>query len=126
MNFKIISKNAIHILLDEEGLLNFITILENIRSTHSGNIGFEEVLNYRGEKLSGIIFYRSEDGEFVSFQNNHLSFEIEHEMYDDLLIVLKRAVVEKSFRTLELMEFQPKSKKDCSVTLYGIYNESDI
>lgn|GEM_PF-5605753 len=107
-------------------MLNFITILENIRSTHSGNIGFDEALNYRGEKLSGLIFYPSEDGEFVSFQNNHLSFEIEHEMYDDLLIVLKKTVVEKSFRTLELMEFQPKSKKDCSVTLYGIYNESDI
>ena len=77
-----------------------------------------ETLEYINTLISGA----TENGEYVSFLNKFLRFEIEHEMYKDLQVVLKRAIAEKGFRTPEIMEFQPKSSSDCTLTLYAIYN----
>lgn len=95
MELKIINKHAIHIILNDERLLELISILEEDRTNNSVKIVFDKPLKYGGKQLLGAKFIETEDGEYVSFLNKFLHFEIEHEMYEDLLIVLKRAIAEK-------------------------------
>lgn len=123
MEFRIINKHAIHIIFNDEGLLELLSILEGNRTNNSVKIDFAKPLKYRGKQLLGVEFIVTENGEYVSFLNQILYFEIKHEMYEDLLVILKRAIAEKGFRTPEIMAFQPKSNSDCAVTLYAIYNE---
>jgi hypothetical protein len=123
MEFKIINKQAIHIILNDERLLELISILEGDRTNNSVKIVFDKPLKYGGKQLLGLEFIETEDGENVSFLDKFLHFEIEHEMYEDLLVVLERAIAEKGFRTPEIMQFHAKSNADCAVTLYAIYNE---
>ena len=122
MEFRIINKHTIHIILNSEGLLELISILEGNRTNHSVKIVFDKPLKYGGKQLLGVEFIETENGEYISFLNKFLHFEIEHEMYSNLQVLLKRAVAEKGFRTPEIMEFQPKSSSDFTITLYAIYN----
>lgn len=123
MEFRIINKHAIHIIFNDEGLLELLSILEGNRINNSVKIVFDIALKYRGKQLLGVEFIVTKNGEYVSFLNQILHFEIEHEMYEDLQVILKRAIAEKGFRTPEIMEFQPKSNSDCTLTLYAIYHE---
>ncbi len=122
MEFRMINKQAIHIIFNDEGIIELLSILEGNRTNNSVKIDFDKPLKYGKKQMLGLEFIATENGEYVSFLNKFLRFEMEHEMYEDLQVVLKRSIAEKGFRTPEIMEFQPKSSSDCTLTLYAIYN----
>lgn len=119
LEYKIINKNSIHIIFDKDGAKSFLAILSSLLSSLSTTILFDESQIYRGKRINGFIFFIVDEGEYVSFKEGLLQFEIEKEMTEEFILFIENAIKDDGFKTPEIISFSPKSKRDANVTIYG-------
>jgi hypothetical protein len=117
--YNIINKNSIHLNLDTNGANYFVEKLKILQEKHILEIVFEAPKVYIGKSLYGFRFLVKEEGEYVTFENNYLVFDIEDEMVEEFILFIKNAVLNNGFRTPEIIDFSGKSKKKENITIYG-------
>jgi hypothetical protein len=125
-NFNFQSQAALSLSLDFAGATDLADMLQSITGGGQLDIELTPAQTYRGKRIDLISILAVGNGEFVHRQKNCICLEVEFEMVAEWIGFLRRACLEYGFQTPEIITFAPKTKTDCSLTIYGDWISTEL